>query len=80
MSTIKQREYAKGIRAQEKKAKAILVEKPEEVASMLGLELWEFEVCTGEEAYCADEEIFLTFQGKEMRIYVEDGKLCVYTD
>jgi hypothetical protein len=81
MSTIKQRSYADDIRAQQKKAKAILVESPVEVASMLGLELWEFEILTGEEAYCADEEIFLTFQGKEMRIYIdEDGKLCVYTD
>lgn len=81
MSTKKQREYATGIRAQQKKAKNIIIEKPLEIAEyMLGLELWEFEVLTGEEAYCADEEIFLDFQGKEMRIYIEDGKLCVYTD
>lgn len=73
-------EYANGIRAQQKKAKNIIVENPEEVASMLGLEVWEFEVVTGEDAHCADEEIFMDFQGKEMRIYIEDGKLCVYTD
>ncbi len=80
----KQREaYAKGIRAEEKKAKNIRIEKPDEIADpIIGLELWEFEVVTGEEAHCADEEIFMSFQGKEMRIYIdpEDGKLSVYTD
>jgi hypothetical protein len=60
----------------------IKVEKPDEVKSMLGLELWEFEVKTGDGAYCADEEILMEFSdGKEMRIYKdEDGNICVYTD
>jgi len=47
---------------------------------MLGLEMWEFEVLTGDEAFNADIEIFMDFQGKEMRIYIEDGVLSVYTD
>lgn len=87
MSTKKQRAYADDIRAGEKKAKNILIEKPQEVAEMLGLEMWEFEVLSGEDtattegAYCADEEILISFQGKEMRIYINDeGKLTVYTD
>jgi hypothetical protein len=87
MDLKRQRAYADGIRKQMKQAKNIIVEKPGEVASMLGLEMWEFEVLSGEEsgtneaAWCADEEISISFQGKEMRIYInEDGKLCVYTD
>lgn len=73
--------YLKDLKKQMKKAKNIIVEKPEEVVDpIIGLELWEFEVLTGEEACCADEEIFMDFQGKEMRIYIEDGKLMVYTD
>lgn len=81
------KKYANKIRRQMKKAKNILVEKPEEIADqIIGLELWEFDILSGkdddisEEAFCADEEILMIFQGKEMRIYVEDGKLCVYTD
>jgi len=80
-------EYANKIRRQMRKAKNIIIEKPDEIANpIIGLELWEFEVLSGkdddisEEAFCADEEILMIFQGKEMRIYIEDGKLCVYTD
>lgn len=87
MSTKKQREYAKDIEQSLKRVKNIIVEKPEEIAEdILGLPLTEFEVLGPlpytwhDEAYCAAEEIFLSFQGKEMRIYIEDGKLCVYTD
>ena len=65
----------------EKLRMKIIVESPEEIKSMLGLALWEFEVLEGEDAYCADQEIFMDFQGKEMRIYVDkEGNLCVYTD
>ena len=87
MDKKRQEAYANDIRAGVKRAKNIIVEKPDEVASMLGLEMWEFEILSGkesgtnEEAWCADEEISISFQGKEMRIYInEDGKLCVYTD
>lgn len=81
------KEYTNKIRRQMKKAKNIIVEKPDEIADpIIGLELWEFDILSGkdddisEEAFCADEEILMIFQGKEMRIYVEDGKLYVYTD
>lgn len=84
-------EYVKRIDAQVRATKGrAYVEHPEEVVSMLGLELWEFEVLTGDEAHNADVEIFMDFQGKEMRIYIdlpdpadtagEDGVLSVYTD
>ena len=59
----------------------IIVESPKEIKSMLGLALWEFEVLEGEAAHCADQEIFMDLQGKEIRIYVdEEGNLCVYSD
>jgi len=69
----------------------IIIENPKEVKSMLGLELYKFEILTmekykkdniNEEPYCADQEIFMEFSnGKEMRIYIDkDGDLCVYTD
>ena len=81
-------EYEKNMKKQEKKAKNIIIENPREIShDIIGLELWEFEVLSGkddhisDEAFCADEEIFLSFQGKEMRIYInEEGKLCIYTD
>ena len=80
-------EYVKGLQKQIEKAKNIVVESPREIVDpILGLELWEFEILSGkddnvsDEAYCAGEEIFMSFQGKEMRIYIEDGKLHVYTD
>ena len=74
--------YLKELKAQQKKSKNILLETPSEIVDpIIGLELWEFEILTGEEAHCADEEIFMSFQGKEMRIYINDeGKLTVYTD
>ena len=87
MTTKEQREYAKDIERSTKRTKNIIIEKPLEIAeSILGLKLTEFEVLSKkpfswhEEAYNADEEIYLSFQGKEMRIYIEDGKLIVYTD
>jgi len=69
----------------------IIIENPKEVKSMLGLELYKFEILTmekykkdniNEEPYCADQEILMEFSnGKEMRIYIDkDGDLCVYTD
>ena len=84
-------EYVKRIKAQVRATEGrARVENPEEVVSMLGLELWEFEVLTGDEAHNADIEIFMDFQGKEMRIYIdadpengiylEDAVLSVYTD
>ena len=77
----KDREYVKRINAQVRATKGrVYVENPEEVVRMLGLEMWEFEVLTGDEAFNADIEIFMDFQGKEMRIYIEDGVLSVYTD
>ena len=74
--------YLEGLKAQARKAKTIILENPEEIVhDIMGLELWEFEVLTGDDAHCATEEIFMDFQGKEMRIYIdEDGKLSVYTD
>ena len=82
MDKKRRKEYLKDLEAQERKAKNIILEKPSEIVDpIIGLELWEFEVLTGDDAYCADEEISMSFQGKEMRIYIdEDGKLCVYTD
>jgi len=81
------KEYLKDLKRQIKKAKNIIVESPSEIVDeMIGLEMWEFEVLVKNnihysDPYCADEEIFISFQGKEMRIYInEDGKLCVYTD
>jgi len=69
----------------------IIIENPKEVKSMLGLELYKFEILTmekykkdniNEEPYCADQEILMEFSnGKEMRIYTDkDGDLCGYTD
>jgi len=82
--------YAKDICKCATKAKNIIIESPMEIAKdIIGLKLTEFEVLTSkrfswhEDAYNAEEEIFLTFGGgKEMRIYIdkEDGKLHVYTD
>ena len=81
MDKKRKEEYLKDLKAQVRKAKNIFLEKPGEIVDpIIGLKLWEFEVLTGEEAYCADEEISMSFQGKEMRIYIEDGILCVYTD
>ena len=82
MNKTDKKEYLKYLNKQIKKAKNIIIEKPEEIVDpILGLELYEFEILTGKQAYCADEEIFLDFQGKEMRIYINDeGKLSVYTD
>lgn len=77
------RKQVKEFTEQMRKAKTIDVESPEEIINqILGLVLWEFQILTGDEAYCADEEIFLDFQGKEMRIYIhpETKKLTVYTD
>lgn len=70
---------------------SIIIEKPEVWGKIVGARLIHFEVATdpvkdgdvtNEEAYCADEEIFMEFDnGKEMRIYInEDGNLSVYTD
>jgi hypothetical protein len=76
------KEYEKGIIKQAKAAK-IVVENPREIAEdILGLELWEFELVSGAEAVCSEKgEIHLDFQGKEMRIFInESGKLEVYTD
>lgn len=74
--------YLKDLANQTAKAENIIIENPEEIVyDMIGLEMWEFEVLTGEDAYCAEEEIFIDFQGKEMRIFINDeGKLSVYTD
>ena len=80
--------YAKEIIKEQKKAKTIRVEKPCEVTEMHGLKLTGFTILSHPDenhedaAHCADEEIYLEFQGKEMRIYIdkEDGKLSVYTD
>lgn len=61
----------------------IIIESSEEIQKeVVGQELWEFEVLTGEEAYCADQEILMDFSnGKEIRIYVDrEGNLCVYSD
>lgn len=74
-------DYLKDLKGQMRKAKNIIIEKPSEIVEqMIGLEMWEFEVLVGDDAYCSNEEIFIDFQGKEMRIYIEDGKLSVYTD
>jgi hypothetical protein len=75
-------EYLRDLKAQAREAKTIIVESPSEIVhDIMGLELWEFEVFTGDDAHCANEEIYMCFQGKEMRIYIDnDGKLCVYTD
>ena len=69
----------------------IMIENSEEVKSILGSELWEFEILTkeafendsvNEEPYCADQEILMNFSnGKEIRIYIDhEGNLCVYSD
>jgi len=61
----------------------ITVENPEEVNTILGLELQEFVVLDGEDAYCSKNgEILMYFSNrKEMRIYIDHtGNLCVYTD
>lgn len=60
----------------------IIVENLEEVKSILGSKLWEFEILEGDDAYCADQEILMDFSnGKEMRIYIDkEGNLCVYSD
>jgi uncharacterized protein YhbP (UPF0306 family) len=86
MATKEEIEYAKEIAKQAKKA-GIIVEDSREVAEMLGLQMTEFEILSGPDtattsgAYCADKEILIDFQGKEMRIYINDeGKLSVYTD
>lgn len=81
MNRERKKEYLKNLKKQMRKTKNIIIEKPEEIVDpIIGLQLWEFEVLTGDEAFCAEEEIFMNFQGKEMRIYIEDGKLMVYTD
>ena len=88
MTIKRDKEYIKDIEQCIKRTKNIIVEKSEEIVKdIIGLELTEFEVLSKnkfswhEEAYNAEEEIFLTFGGgKEMRIYIEDGKLIVYTD
>jgi len=75
-------DYVKQIKKEQKAAKNILIEDPKEVVSMHGLMMTEFEILSKpDEAYCANEEIYIGFQGKEMRIYINDeGKLAVYTD
>lgn len=81
MDAKRRKNYLADLISQCAQAKSIIVEKPCEIVDpIIGLQLWEFEVLTGEDAYCADEEIFMDFQGKEMRIYIEDGRLHVYTD
>ena len=89
MTRKEKNEYLKNLNAQVKKTKGkILLESPSEIVdSIIGLELFEFEVLSGkrdevsDEAWCTDVEIFMSFQGKEMRIYInEEGQLCVYTD
>jgi len=60
------------------------IEQPDEILTpILGLRLTEFYINTGkEDAYCNEiEEIHMEFQGKEMKIFInEDGHLQVYTD
>lgn len=74
--------WLKYLRRQLKAAKGIIIEDPEEIVrDILGKKAIEFEILIGEEAYCANEEIYIDFQGKEMRIYIDrNGKLSVYTD
>ena len=65
--------YGKIIIQQSKKAENIIIEKPMEVANMMGLKMTGFEVLTDPDksdgAYCADEEIYIEFQGKEIENY-----------
>lgn len=67
-----------------KKSFSTIIESPKEIQKqIIGLELCGFEINTGvDDAYCNEvEEIYMDFQGKEMRIFInEDGKLQVYTD
>ena len=82
MSTKNQRECTKRIIEEQNTSTNIFIESPNEICEqILGLELCYFEILTGDDAYCSDEEIYMDFQGKEMRIYIDDrGKLCIYTD
>jgi hypothetical protein len=81
-----------------KYAKIIEIEKPFEITNLImGKKLTDFSVLTREgykkeknkedsylfqDPYCAVEEIFMDFQGKEMRIFIdkETKKLTVYSD
>lgn len=58
------------------------IEKPCELKGMLDLKLTEFWINTNQDAYCNEiEEIHMEFQGKEMKIFInDDGKLQIYTD
>ena len=68
----------------------IIIENEEEVPKqILGSELINFEILTGEmggdkvdDPWCADKEILMNFNnGKEVRIYIDEkGNLCVYSD
>ena len=61
----------------------IIIESPKEIEKyIVGSKLINFEIRKGDDAYCAENEIFMDFNnGKEMRIYVDDdGDLCVYSD
>ena len=89
----KEKQSLKLLQLQMKYARRIEIESPMEIIKpIVGLELCSFDVLTKEghakegyikvsEPWCAAEEIYMDFQGKEMRIYLtEDGKIGVYTD
>ena len=66
----------------------VKIESPDEFKRIIGARVCDFEILTGEDAYCNEEsELRLSCLPKndghelEVRIYIDsDGNLCVYTD